>query len=80
MSNKNANIGEVFLDPYWSQKFPPILTVDQAAELASVPKKTIYIWSSDGLLEGCANRFGKRLRIFRDRFVQLLMNPQGDHT
>lgn len=56
----------------WETKFPPVLSVEQAAELAHVPTATIYDWSSRGLLQGCAHRFGKRLRIFRDRFVGML--------
>ena len=59
-------------DSDWGTRFPPVLNVDQAAELAAVPKKTIYEWSSRGLLDGCASRFGRRLRICRDRFIRLL--------
>ena len=77
---QQPSICEAFEDPYWNQKFPPLLSVDQAAELASVPKKTIYEWSSRGLLDDLANRFGRRLRIDRNRFIQLLMNNQGDHN
>ena len=65
-------IHQMFSDSDWEQRFPPILNVEQAAELAGVPKKTIYEWSSRGQLKGCAKRFGRRLRILRDRFVQLL--------
>ena len=65
-------IQQSFRDSDWEQRFPPILNVEQAAELAGVPKKTIYEWSSRGVLKGCANRFGRRLRILRDRFIQLL--------
>ena len=78
-----SSISEIlaaFEDSCWEEKYPPILTVDQAAELASVPKKTIYEWSSRGLLDELANRFGRRLRINRNRFIQLLMNNQGDHN
>ena len=65
-------IQQAFGDSDWGKQFPPVLNVDQAAELASIPKKTIYEWSSRGVLKGCANRFGRRLRILRDRFIQLL--------
>ena len=47
----------------------PVLTVEQAAELAHVSVKTVYDWSHRGLLESCAVRQGKRLRIWRDKFV-----------
>lgn len=70
----NQEVKDAFEDSIWAEKFPPILTVELAADLAGVPQKTVYEWSSRGLLRGCANRFGKRLRIHRDRFVQMLMN------
>ncbi len=56
----------------WAEKFPPVLTVDQAAALAGIPKGTIYDWKSEGKLKDCAHRKGKRLRIFRDRFIRFL--------
>lgn len=65
---------EMFSDPIWAEKFPPILNVEQAAELAHVPKATIYDWSSRRQLRGCSRRVGKRLRINRDRFVAFLMD------
>ena len=67
-----SEIQQAFCNSDWEKRFPPVLNVDQAAELAGVPKKTIYEWSSRGLLKGCANRFGRHLRILRDRFVRLL--------
>ena len=67
-------IQQAFGDSDWGKQFPPVLNVDQAAELAGVPKKTIYEWSSRGLLKSCAKRFGRRLRIFRDRFIRLLID------
>ena len=38
--------------------------------------KSIYDWSHRGLLSGCAARVGKRLRIFRDRFVKFLFKSE----
>ena len=61
---------QLFADPHWAERFPPILSVDQAAELLQVPKQTIYDWSSRGLLHGCKAKVGKYLRLFRDRLVQ----------
>ena len=49
---------------------PTVLTVDQAAVALSVPKKTIYEWSSQGRLVACSRRRGKRLLILRDKFFQ----------
>ncbi len=56
----------------WSEKFPPLLSVEQVAELLQVPKSTVYCWSSQGLLDPCKCRVGKHLRLQRDRFVQLV--------
>lgn len=63
-------IRATFADEASSAAFPPILTVQQAARLMQVPVATLYDWSSRGLLDHCARRVGKHLRIFRDRFVQ----------
>ncbi len=63
-------IRATFADEANSAAFPPILTVQQAALLMQVPVATVYDWSSRGLLDHCARRVGKHLRIFRDRFVQ----------
>jgi hypothetical protein len=67
-------IRTAFADPTWSSEFPPLLSVDQAARLAQVPKATIYDWSSRGLLRGCSRRVGKYLRIIRDRFYTKIIN------
>ena len=70
----DEEIAQAFADPHWSKRFPPSMDVDQAAELAGVPKATIYDWSSRELLNNCAVRIGKYLRIFRDRFVKEIFN------
>lgn len=81
MAAKNGNlrltaqeVAKAFLDPVWASKFPPILSVEQAAQLFQVPVGTIYAWSSRGLLKGCCRRVGKHLRFFRDRLVLHVMN------
>jgi excisionase family DNA binding protein len=56
-------------DSEWGLKFPPVLNVRQAAELAQVPVATIYDWSSRKQLTSCARRVGRHLRIHRDRFL-----------
>jgi hypothetical protein len=68
----DAELQQAFGDSAWREKFPPILNIAQAAELAGVPKATLYDWSSRGLLSGCARRKGKRLRFLRDRFIKFL--------
>ena len=64
----------LFSDPEWVSRFPPILTVDQAADLMTVPKATIYAWSSRGLLDECSARAGKHLRILRDEFIKKFLS------
>ena len=54
--------------------YPPLLTVNQTAELVQIPKKTIYEWSSRGLLQGCSCRAGRHLRIHRDGFLTTFIN------
>ena len=58
----------------WSSRFPPILSVAQAAELLQVPRRTLYQWHSQGRLPRCAQRMGKHLRFFRDRLILLVLN------
>ncbi len=60
----------------WNDAYPPILNVAQAAQLARVSPKTVYDWSHRGLLMTCAHRRGKRLRIFRNRFVRFLFDSK----
>lgn len=73
------DLAQTFADPAWAMKFPPFLTVDQAAELLQVPKGTIYDWSSRGLLVGCARKVGKHLRIYRDKFLLFTFNKRINH-
>ena len=71
-------LAAMFSDPVWATKFPPLLTAAEAAELARVPKQTVYAWSSQGLLNGCSKKVGKHLRIVRDKFIQRIIN-EGIH-
>lgn len=63
-----------FSDPIWAEKFPPVLTLKQAAELLQVPEQTIYDWRSRGMLDGCCRKVGKHLRFVRDRLMKKLFN------
>jgi hypothetical protein len=71
---KMPEIAAAFASGPWADRFPPILTADQAAELLQVPKATIYAWSSRKLLRGCGRRVGKRLLFFRDRLIVQALN------
>ena len=63
-----------------AERYPAILTLAQAAELAQVPLGTIRDWRSRGLLAGCSSRPGKQVRIWRDRFIQFLFSKHSDAT
>lgn len=67
-------ITRAFLSGDWATRYPPLLSIDQAAELLQVPKATIYQWRSEGRLTGCVQRVGKHLRFFRDRLALRVMN------
>jgi excisionase family DNA binding protein len=66
---KRAGMPAMFVDPESFNQYPPILTVGQAASLLQVPKSTIYEWSSRGLLDRCARKVGRYLRISRDALI-----------
>ncbi|MCC7421865.1 MAG: helix-turn-helix domain-containing protein [Planctomycetaceae bacterium] len=74
-----AEIAAAFSHSHWADRYPPVLTVDQAAELLRVPKSTLYAWSSQGRLKGCGRRVGKHLRLFRDRLLTHLFNGAFDN-
>lgn len=67
-------VTQAFSTGDWAAKYPPLLKIDQAAELLQIPKATLYQWRSEGRLTGCVQRVGKHLRFFRDRLVLKLMN------
>jgi len=68
----DAEIATAFGPGRWAEAYPPVLNPVQAAKLAGVPVKTVYDWSSRGLLRDCACKTGKHLRIWRDRFIRFL--------
>lgn len=67
-------ITAAFADPEIQKRFPPVLSVEQAAQMLLVPVGTIYDWSSRGLLAGCGRRVGKHLRLWRDRLISKIFN------
>lgn len=52
-----------------ADRFPPILTPDEAARLLRVSKSTVYHMVSRGELKGSVKR-GKPLRFWRDRLIR----------
>ncbi len=51
-----------------------VLSPQQAADMIGAKLKTIYGWSHQERLRGCARRRGKHLLIFRDRFLTEIFN------
>lgn len=74
-----AEVAGWFADPDLARRFPPLLTVAQAADLLQVPAQTIYDWSSRGLLAGSRVRVGRHLRLVRDRLLLSFLHgtPNG---
>lgn len=70
----DQEIKSAFTEGPWAERFPPVLTIDQAAELIQIPKSTLYDWRSRGVLDRCSRRVGKRVRFFRDRLIQQIFN------
>ncbi len=69
------NINKLLAD--YGQRYPALLTVKQAMEIADVPAGTIYGWSSTGRISECKSRVGKRLRIGRDCLLWFLLSGGG---
>jgi hypothetical protein len=65
---------------YYATRYPSLICVAQAMEIADVTRKTIYHWSSTGKLDGFKAKQGRHIRLSRDQFVRFLLesksNPQ----
>jgi hypothetical protein len=59
----------------YARSYPPIISAEQALEIAGVARTTLYDWSSNDRLDRCKikrrNRGGK-LRFDRDGFVRFI--------
>ena len=62
-------VAELF-DNREADKWPPVLTVKQAAALLGVSASTLYEWRRCGRLNGCCRKRGKHLRFLRNRLIQ----------
>lgn len=70
----DKEIASAFADPLYAQRFPPVLSIQQAADLLQVPVDTMYQWRSRGLLGSCCRKIGKHLRFYRDRLIKKAFN------
>lgn len=66
-------IAKAFVGP-GAERYPPILSPSQLAELLGLSVKTIYEWMARGRLDGAYRRRGKHALIWRDRAIHVLMN------
>lgn len=56
----------------FAERYPALLTVDLAAEIAGVSKAAIYEWSSCGVLDDFKSHRRGRLLLHRDAFVRFI--------
>ena len=57
----------------YSEKHEPQITFAESAEIARRGIKTIYDWSSRGLLDGCRIGSGRGALLARDAYVRILV-------
>lgn len=70
----DKEITQMFPEGIYADRFPPIMSLEEAADLLQVPKDTLRDWRSRGLLSGCCRKIGKHLRFFRDRLIKKVFN------
>lgn len=58
--------------------YPPLIDVEQAAEIAHAPKATIHGWSSAGHMDGFKVKKGRRVLFGRDEFVSFVLSGNPD--
>ncbi len=59
------------------QRFPIILTVEEAAQLVRRSPKTIYEWVRKGNLDKTYIKRGKRILFLRNKFIDEVFNGKG---
>lgn len=57
-----------------ARRYHPLITVEEAAEIARAPRATIHGWSSAGKLDRFKHKSGRRILLRRDEFVRFLLN------
>jgi excisionase family DNA binding protein len=70
----DREIAAAFADSRFAEQFPPVLTIEQAADLLQYSVDTIRDWRSRGLLHDCSRKVGKRVRFYRDRLLKRIFN------
>jgi excisionase family DNA binding protein len=63
----------------FSERYPPLITVEEAAEIARLPSsQTIYDWSSRGLLDAFKVKCGRRVLFKRDLFIRFILGAADE--
>lgn len=74
-----AEIAAAFDTEDLRRRFPPIITLQQLAELLQRSRKTIYLWIDKGRLDGTFRKRGKGHLFWRDRVLDRIFNgPEWD--
>jgi hypothetical protein len=60
-----------------AKNFPPLIQVEEAAQIARVPPATIHAWSSAGRMDAFKIRSGRRILFYRDTFVRFVLDGVG---
>jgi len=69
----SIEIAQAFAEGQGAQ-FPPILTVEQLADLLQISTKTLYEWIAKDRLAGAFRKRGKHILVWRDRVIDIVFN------
>ena len=61
----------------YAKLYAPLIVVEEAAEIARVPRATIHAWSSAGRMDGFKVRSGRRVLFHRDAFARFVLAGTG---
>ncbi len=61
----------------WGDRYPPILTVEQAAKLLQISRSTLYEWLKKGRLDGAYRKRGKHILLWRDKIIEIIFNTRA---
>ena len=61
----------------YANKYPPMLTLVQAAEIIQRPLATLYDWSHRGRFDSFKQRNGREIRLLRDPFLRFFLGGQS---
>jgi len=64
----------------FAAKYPALISMAQAAEIAQRPLATLYDWSSRGRFDAFKKRPGRSVILIRDEFVRFIMGANQPGT